>query len=361
MLLVALAAVTAASILATGVTIALAHSLHVGGDTRPGVQRFHSHWVPRIGGVPALTVLVGWIAYIHWSQAFGALESAITWAICLAPAFVGGLVEDLTGRAGIYARMWLAMLGAALAWWLLDARLLRFGVDSFDELLVATPALSLLFTVLMAAGAAHAVNIIDGYNGLAGSYLGAVLSAIAFVAFRVGDQGTGWIAAGGVATLVGFLVWNFPFGKIFLGDAGAYAMGLFVAILFLRVVNNNPDVSTMFPALLICYPAWETLFSVYRKRRRGMSPGKPDGLHFHMLVHKRLVRSLGAGEGEKVLRNSATSLYLSILAIGIPILAAAFWDNTLMLLFVFVSCVALYQYSYARLARFKAPTLLVSK
>lgn len=361
MLFVSLAVATVGSILATRLTIAVALKLNVGGDTRPGVQRFHVHWAPRIGGLPVLAVLLAWLVFVQYSLPDGDGTSALAWAICLAPAFGVGLMEDLTGRAGVYTRLWLAMASAGLAWWLLDARLLRFGVASFDDVLIAVPAVSLLFTVLMAAGVAHSVNIIDGYNGLAGSYLASVLLAIIAVAVRIEDSNTAWTAAGGLVALIGFLVWNFPHGKIFLGDAGAYALGLFVAVLCVRLVNRSPDVSTMFPALLLCYPVWETLFSVFRKRRRGNSPSKPDGLHFHMLVHKRLVRSVKSEGRERVLQNSATTAYLSVFTLGVPTVAAIWWDNSLVLLGGFVACIGFYQYAYSRLVRFDAPAVLVQR
>jgi UDP-N-acetylmuramyl pentapeptide phosphotransferase/UDP-N-acetylglucosamine-1-phosphate transferase len=313
--------------------------------------------VPRIGGIPSMLALAGWFIFLAAThEEFASLQSA-WWIVCLLPGFAGGLAEDLSGRAGIHARLWLVMAGAALGWWLLDAQLIRFGTPEFDQLLGAAPWISLFFTVIMAAGAAHSVNIIDGYNGLAGTFIAGVLAATLWVALQVGDTHVAWIAAGGLAATLGFLAWNFPYGKIFLGDGGAYSLGLFIALLLLALVKRNPDVSPMFPAVLLCYPVLETLFSAFRKRRRGQSPAQPDGLHLHMLVYKRLLRSADATHGNSVLRNSCTTLYLAVFTAGAPLLAATLWNQQSWLLGVFLACMGMYLIIYVRLVRFGMPAM----
>jgi UDP-GlcNAc:undecaprenyl-phosphate/decaprenyl-phosphate GlcNAc-1-phosphate transferase len=253
--------------------------------------------------------------------------------------------------------LWLTMIGAALAWVLLDARLVRFGVEHLDIQLAALPWLSFFFTVVMASGTAHAVNIIDGYNGLAGTYIAGVLLACLWVALRVNDTEIACLATGGLVVVFSFLAWNFPYGKIFLGDAGAYSLGLFVGLVLLALVARNEEVSPMFAAALLCYPVWETLFSTYRKRRRGTSSSQPDRLHLHMLVYKRLVHTKAA-TFSSVLLNSATTIYLLPLIVGVPILAICFWNRTFLLVFVFVGCIAIYLAIYSTLVGFAVPSVL---
>ena len=65
--------------------------------------------------------------------------------------------------------------------------------------------------------------------------------------------------------MLGFFVWNFPAGLIFLGDGGAYFLGFYVAELAILLLHRNPAVSPMFPLLLCIYPVFETLFSIYRR------------------------------------------------------------------------------------------------
>src|SRR5258707_10042434 len=88
-----------------------------------------------------------------------------------------------------------------------------------------------------------------------------------------------------------FMAWNYPKGKIFLGDGGAYLLGFWLAELAVLLVARNPDVSPWFPLLLLVYPIFETLFSIYRRCfLHGRSSGDADALHFHQLIYKRLAR-----------------------------------------------------------------------
>jgi UDP-GlcNAc:undecaprenyl-phosphate/decaprenyl-phosphate GlcNAc-1-phosphate transferase len=163
---------------------------------------------------------------------------------------------------------------------------------------------------------------------------------------------------GAIAATLGFFVLNFPGGRMFLGDSGAYLLGTVIAFLLTILVYRNPQVSPMFAAVLLVYPVWETLFSMYRKKiLRGSSPMQPDGLHLHMLLYKRLVRT-NRGEQSarrKIQMNSATTLYPLTLSVATGVLAIAFWQNTTILFVAFGAFVATYLAVYSSLVRFRAP------
>ena len=95
------------------------------------------------------------------------------------------------------------------------------------------------------------------------------------------------------ALVLGFFVVNFPFGKIFLGDGGAYFAGFLLAALGVLLPMRNPEVSAWTAILICAYPVIETLASMRRKARRdGHSVGQPDRVHFHMLAHRRYARRI---------------------------------------------------------------------
>jgi UDP-N-acetylmuramyl pentapeptide phosphotransferase/UDP-N-acetylglucosamine-1-phosphate transferase len=95
-----------------------------------------------------------------------------------------------------------------------------------------------------------------------------------------------------IGALLGFLVWNYPKGKIFLGDGGAYLLGFWLAEISVLLVVRHPEVSPWFPMLLLVYPIFETLFSMYRRKViQGQSPGHPDRQHLHQVIYMRLKRS----------------------------------------------------------------------
>jgi len=78
-----------------------------------------------------------------------------------------------------------------------------------------------------------------------------VLIAIAYIANILG---------------VGVFIFNFPFGKIFMGDGGAYFVGFMMAVIGLMLGIRNEEVSHWFILLLFIYPLYETAFSIYRKK-----------------------------------------------------------------------------------------------
>jgi UDP-GlcNAc:undecaprenyl-phosphate/decaprenyl-phosphate GlcNAc-1-phosphate transferase len=92
-----------------------------------------------------------------------------------------------------------------------------------------------------------------------------------------------------MGALAGFLVWNYPRGRIFLGDAGAYFIGFMYAELSIRLIARNGEISAWYVTMLAGYPIADTLFSMYR---RGVIQGRklmaPDALHLHSLVYRRI-------------------------------------------------------------------------
>src|SRR3546814_20290062 len=78
-------------------------------------------------------------------------------------------------------------------------------------------------------GCTHALNIIDGMNGLAGMIATLMALSLGLVALQVQDIPIFLIAAALASATLGFLVWNFPFGRVFLGDGGAYFVGFILA------------------------------------------------------------------------------------------------------------------------------------
>jgi UDP-GlcNAc:undecaprenyl-phosphate GlcNAc-1-phosphate transferase len=341
-----------------GLVIAVAERRRWAGDVGDGVQRFHGYWVTRLGGLAILLALALWLAFAPQAPAG---VSAVLWLSCLLPAFAAGLAEDCTRSVGAWPRLVATFAGAALAWSLLDVQIVRLGPDWLDARLAELPLLSLALTVLFVGGMPHAVNLIDGYNGLAGTYALLTLLAIASVAGAVGDAPLACVALGAAAATGGFLLWNFPGGRIFLGDGGAYLLGTVIAFLAVRLVRDHPQVAPTFAALLVAYPTCEVLFSIWRKVvRRGGSAFEPDGVHLHMLLYKRLARSCRAGVGaeEARLRNAATTLYAMPLLLGAVVPALLWWGDATTLTLAALGLAFAYLRLYASLARFGMPAVL---
>ena len=273
------------------------------------------------------------------------------------PVFTAGLVEDFKQGLGIPVRLLAALVSAAIVGIALDAWIVRFDTALLDAA-VAIPAVSIVVTCLAVAGLTNAFNIIDGFNGLAGGVAGLILLGIAYVAFKVGDVAVLAAALTAVGAIAGFMLLNFPRGLIYLGDGGAYLIGFWIAELLVLLVSRNREVSAWFPVLLCSYPAFEMLFTIYRRLLvRRAHPGLPDAAHLHHLIYKRLVRWLvGTGlPAHGIQRNALTSPYLwAITSVGVAP-ALVFWRDTVWLQAGSLCFAAAYIYSYARIVRFRAP------
>ncbi len=285
-------------------------------DGTHGLQKFHTQPVPRIGGV---AVAFGYAA--AWP--FLGEELRPIWGLIgLAglPAFAAGLGEDLTKRVGVRQRL-LATMAAGVVFALATG----YVMDEVDlpgvDTLLAFWVVALLFTGFSMGGVANAINIIDGFNGLAAGALLIMLGGFAWVAHQVGDGLVLSLALLYGALVLGFFAVNFPFGKIFLGDGGAYFCGFLLASLGVLLPARNAEVSAWTAILICAYPVIETLASMRRKaRREGHSVGQPDRVHFHMLAHRRYARRLVKRSGPVHLRNPATA----VVTWTLPLVTTAF-------------------------------------
>ncbi|NHZ38832.1 MULTISPECIES: glycosyltransferase family 4 protein [Massilia] len=325
-----------------------------------GVQKVHSHTVARIGGLPIFMAVVISALISIWRVPAMAVW-LMSLMLCAGVAFVGGIVEDYTGNVSALRRLVLTMAAALLGYFLLGAKLDRIDFP-FSSWRIMYIWVAVPLTVLAVAGIANAINIIDGFNGLASVVTICMLISLGYVAWQVGDVFVLVAALMVAGATAGFLIWNYPVGLIFLGDGGAYFIGFMLGELALLLVMRNPDVSTWYAALLLIYPAFETIFSAYRRMfLRGKSPAMPDGIHLHSLIFRRIVQwAVGRKEARALMRrNSLTSPYLWMFSLMAVIPATVFWKDTGVLIFFCLLFVVSYVWLYARIVRFKSPRWLI--
>jgi UDP-GlcNAc:undecaprenyl-phosphate/decaprenyl-phosphate GlcNAc-1-phosphate transferase len=335
------------------------------GEAKP--QRFHAGDVPRLGGVGVLAgIAVSWLA-AALAESVGVSinvgvdwKFAVSWIVVVLPAVLGGVYEDATQRLSVRYRLVLTGISAVLACGLLGLSLSRLGLPGIDNWLLAMPWLGIALAVFAICGLPHAFNIIDGYNGLAGTVALLVCMAITHVALQLGDRQLAAMLICLVGATAGFLYWNYPRGLIFAGDGGAYLWGIVIAVASILLVQRHESVSPWFPMLLLIYPVWETIFSIYRKLARGSSPGLADALHFHQLIFRRIVRGVFHDDASRrmLMRNNRTSPYLWSFTLMTVVPAVLFWRNTLVLMMFCALFVLSYVGFYIAIIRFKVPRWL---
>lgn len=284
----------------------------------PGSRKLHDRPAPRIGGLAVALGLWGaWCWAWAWGWGSGRLNeqpSTASWSAllgpmlaCGLPAFVAGLAEDCSRGVSVRMRL-LATVGSGLLAAALGGVVLnRTGFWAIDGLLAWAP-LAWVLTGVALGGLANAINIIDGSHGLAaGSTL------VGFVAFGVmallfGDAPLALLCATLSAATAGFLLFNWPWGRLFLGDGGAYLLGFTLGWVALLLIGRHPAISPMAVLLVCLHPVTEVLFSILRRQARRVSPADRDNLHLHSL----LMRRLSSQRLSSAAANAATGLLLPL-------------------------------------------------
>ena len=316
-------------------------------DSDEGVQKFHTEPTPRVGGIAiAAGVVAGYLmAHPDRQSLLGPLILAGI------PAFAFGLLEDITKKVSVRTRLLATMGSGVLGWAITGYSITDANVWGMNWLL-SFPLISVAFTAFAIGGIANAINIVDGFNGLSSGTVLIILTAFGVMTTALGDPDLARICLILGGAVAGFLLVNWPMGKIFLGDGGAYFIGFALAWMAVLVLQRHPEVSAWAPMLVCGFPVLEVLFSIVRRRRRHLSPGDPDRLHLHSLVKRRLARRL-LPRSSNLVRNSATGAIMWIAAL-VPALIAVQWPtHTLTLVFGFVFCGVLYSAVYARLTQFR--------
>lgn len=323
------------------VSISLVLSTRIHGkyslDSSIGIQKFHSAPTARVGG---LAIMAGFIA--AWLFSSGEKYTLLGLiGLTGVPALAFGMAEDITGKVGVKWRLAATIFSGLIFALLSGYSITSIGIPWLDVALKYA-VIAIPFTAFAIGGVANSINIIDGFHGLSSGTLIIIFGAFALVSARVGDSFLMDIAITMLLVVIGFFLVNFPFGKLFLGDAGAYFTGYMVAVLGVMLPARNAEVSPWVTLLILGYPVMETVFSIIRRRRDGHSPGAPDSSHLHHMVHRGWASPFAQRLGKPVAANALTSVVLWVLPI-ISLISVSFGDlKTLQTLFLLGLGVFLY-------------------
>lgn len=256
---------------AGGAWLARSYALRRGLLDQPGERRSHKIPTPRSGGIGiVVALLVGGLWLLR--DAFGAGAMLGTGLAGFAVIAAVGLVDDhrplspwfrLTVHAGA------ALLLAAGAWW------------SWHEpiLVVVAFGLSMVLT--------NVWNFMDGIDGIATSQAMLVSAAIAHA---VPTGWVFWLACAMVAACAGFLPFNFPRARLFLGDVGSGALGFMLAVLLVSALAATAPASRAGWTLLPSAFLLDATLTLAGRVRRGEAWWRPHDLH----AYQRWARRLGS-------------------------------------------------------------------
>ncbi|WKW12485.1 MraY family glycosyltransferase [Pseudogemmatithrix spongiicola] len=303
-------------------------------DVPTEARRVHKVPVPRLGGVAVvaaagLTFAVTWFTVGPDTVIFrdaGLLPGLI---IALSVVFITGLVDDLTDlspRVKFGAQVIAAGVLVA-AGFRIEAIALAAGMPALSLGWLSVP-----ITMLWLVGITNAFNLIDGIDGLAGT-----VAVLALVVTIVADVLThGWfpplLSIALIGAVAGFLRHNLSPASIFLGDAGAMTLGLFIAAR-VTMASTSADGATyvVLPLFVLVLPLLDTGLAMGRRWLRGDPVSAADGRHIH---HQLLALGLTTHQTVRVLGAAmlAFSLVGLVVVFAPPQLALALLVSTGILL-----------------------------
>ena len=295
------------------------------------IQSAHSGFVPRVGGLAiyiGILVLIPLLSFgfIPLSVVFDLDAEHLTLLILsAAPVFSVGLAEDLGYDMSPKARLVASAVSSSVAILLLKVWLSELGIPGVDQLLLFVP-IGILFTIFATVGVVNAFNLIDGLNGLSSYVAVSVAFSLSIIAFRAGNTQISIFLVLLISGILGFTVLNFPMGRIFLGDGGAYALGHLLVWSAIILVNSSSKVSAFAILLVFFWPVADTGLAIWRRWRLGNPTGRPDRLHFHQLVMRFLEIRIFGRYRRKISNPLATLILIPF--ISAPQVAGVFfWDE----------------------------------
>lgn len=295
------------------------------------IQSAHSGFVPRIGGLAVyigILMLVPLLSFgfIPLSVVFDLNASEITWLILSSvPVFFVGLAEDLGYAMSSKVRLIGSAVSSLLAISLFRVWLSELGVPFVDTLLLFIP-FAILFTVFATVGVVNAFNLIDGLNGLSSYVTISVAVSLSIVGFSAGDTQISIFLLLVTASVLGFMILNFPLGKIFLGDGGAYVLGHLLVWSAIILTSNSTEISSFAILLIFFWPVADTGLAIWRRWKLGNPADRPDRLHFHQLA-MRFLEIRFFGRDRRFIANPLSTIVLVPLISTPQALGVLFWNN----------------------------------
>jgi len=301
-------------------------------------QKVHKNDTPRIGGIIVYIFL--WIFYFlnHYNNDlfFNILISSI-------PFFIISTLEDLYQNTSPAIRIFSMIISSIIFFSIQTITLPEIDFPFISDFLSLFP-INYIFFIFSIIVIMNGSNLIDGMNGLLLFTLLFQLMSLYFLFSLYNDSNMLYLLKNIFLIYIVFLIFNYPFGKIFLGDFGAYFIGFMISLITIYFFGEYPNEYTWIAVLILFYPSIELLFSFIRKKRIGLNPLYPDTSHIHSIIFKKLHIKLK----NLTKANYTTTIFLMPLWL-LPFLLLIYFSNTVLNIFIsilFLSIIYLLIYNF---------------
>ena len=291
-------------------------------NMRKSPQTLHIRSVSRFGGIAIFLSLL-LVSLIDSSENYQFMRLAL---YCSSPIFILGILDDLQIEIKPIVRLLIVFPSAFLSYYFIGVE--AYSVDiPYVDALFEFKIFSIIFICFAIAGMVNAFNMIDGINGLVLLYSLTICVLILLFQSSSSSPDINLFFVAIFFAILAVFILNFPYGRIFLGDGGAYFLGIMLSIGVIKYYQINA-LSPWYVFSVFIYPITDVFFSIFRRIISKASAVKPDSKHLHHIVYKR-VKKIGL-ESEN--SNHAITTFL-IFILYFPFLLSAnyFANNSLIL------------------------------
>ena len=257
------------------VPIAKKLALYIGATDIPNKRKIHSKPTPRLGGLAIFgSFLLGYILY-------GELTSQMI--SILIGSFIILLVGIFDDIRPIKARYKFAVQVISALIVVIYGQMFFTEITFFGIHLVFNKVVSYILSTFFIVAISNAINLIDGLDGLAGGISSIYFITIIIIAYILNKLSGLDI----ILTLImlgatfGFLIYNFPPAKIFMGDSGSLFLGFMISVIALVGFKVATLTSLLIPVIILGIPIFDTLLAIFRRMIKKKNIGSPDKEHFH--------------------------------------------------------------------------------
>lgn len=302
-------------------------------------QNIHSGIIPRIGGLPIFICYTLAIITLIENKFYEGNIILITSSII----FFIGFVEDLIQKVKHFIRLIVILLTSFSYFFLIQDTLPKIDIFFIDMLFEKYPYLKILFFSIGLSGFINGSNMTDGANGLfaiSNIFIGiSILILSSTLKLNLVNKEIIFL----IIFLILFLLFNYPLGKIFIGDGGAYYISFILGIFLIIIFSNYENINSWLAITIIIYPMLELFFSIIRKLSIGLSPLKADKKHLHLIIFSYLNKSFD----KKVANNLVVLYMLPIISLPLSnILFLNYFQINLFILILIDLCIYVFYYYF---------------
>lgn len=260
-------------------------------DDASDERKIHTGQISRLGGIGIILSLViatfitafGTCRWLHSSLRFS-FGTGHNILLILSGFFLIFLIGILDDFADLKARIKLVGQIAATLLVIAGGVGIRSIAIPFTEISINLGYFGPVLTLIWIVGITNAVNLIDGMDGLSSMISSLATFIYALIFLLTGHYVLAIICFTLMGSVMGYLFYNFPPARIFMGDSGSLSLGFLLAVLPL-IASPHSGTSLVMPVIMLAIPIGDVLAAMIRRRRKGLHFFTPDREHMH---HKLL-------------------------------------------------------------------------